>query len=84
MAFEPIAPAVHYPPLKVAEDTWLIQQMQRAVIGPLWVYLHSLVIKGAEPILVDTGTPVNRRAMAEGRLLDRRSGRRAVDLSLAR
>jgi len=60
MAFEPIAPAVHYPPLKVAEDTWLIQQMQRAVIGPLWVYLHSLVIKGAEPIIVDTGTPANR------------------------
>jgi len=61
MAYEPIAPAVHYPPLKVAEDTWLIQQMQRAVIGPLWVPLHSLVIKGAEPIVVDTGTPANRR-----------------------
>jgi len=27
MAFEPIVPAVHYPPLKVAEDTWLIQQI---------------------------------------------------------
>ncbi len=61
MAFEPIAPGVHYPPLKVAEDTWLIQQMQRAVIGPLWVPLHSLVIKGAEPIIVDTGTPANRQ-----------------------
>jgi len=44
MTFEPIKPAVHHPPLKVADDTWLIQQMQRAVIGPLWVYLHSLVI----------------------------------------
>jgi flavorubredoxin len=61
MAFEPITPAVHYPPLKVAEDTWLIQQMQRAAIGPLWVYLHSLVIRGAEPVIVDTGTPANRR-----------------------
>jgi len=61
MAFEPIAPAVHYPPLKVAEDTWLIQQMQRAAIGPLWVPLHSLVINGTEPIIVDTGTPANRR-----------------------
>jgi len=61
MTFEPIKPAVHHPPLKVAEDTWLIQQIQRAVIGPLWVYLHSLVINGPEPIIVDTGTPVNRQ-----------------------
>jgi flavorubredoxin len=60
MAFEPLKPTVHHPPLKVADDTWLIQQMQEAVIGPLWVYLHSLVIKGPEPIIVDTGTPANR------------------------
>jgi flavorubredoxin len=60
MAFDPIAPKVHHPPLKVADDTWLIQQMQEAVIGPLWVYLNSLVIKGPEPIIVDTGTPANR------------------------
>lgn len=60
MAFEPLKPQVHHPPLKVAADTWLIQQMQEAVIGPLWVYLHSLVIKGPEPIIVDTGTPANR------------------------
>lgn len=60
MAFEPLKPQVHHPPLKIAADTWLIQQMQEAVIGPLWVYLHSLVIKGPEPIIVDTGTPANR------------------------
>jgi flavorubredoxin len=34
--------------------------MQEACIGPLWVYLHSLVINGREPIVVDTGTPANR------------------------
>jgi flavorubredoxin len=60
MSFEPVKPAVHHPPLKVADDTWLIQQMQEAAIGPLYVYLHSLVIKGPEPIIVDTGTPANR------------------------
>src|SRR3990172_8385177 len=60
MTFEPVKPAVHHPPLKVADDTWLIQQMQEAAIGPLFVYLHSLVIKGPEPIIVDTGTPANR------------------------
>ena len=61
MAFEPIPPAVHHPPIKVADDTWLIQQVQKACIGPLYVYLNSLVIKGPEPIIVDTGTPANRK-----------------------
>ncbi len=60
MAFEPIPPTVHHPPLKIADDTWLIQQVQEALIGPLYVYLNSLVIKGREPIIVDTGTPANR------------------------
>jgi flavorubredoxin len=60
MAFEPEKPETHHPPLKVADDTYLIQQTQKAAIGPLWVYLNSLVIKGSEPIIVDTGTPVNR------------------------
>jgi flavorubredoxin len=59
-AFAPLKPATHHPPLKIADDTYLIQQMQEAAIGPLWVYLHSLVIKGSEPIIVDTGTPANR------------------------
>ncbi len=60
MAFEPIKPETHHPPLKIADDTWLIQQIQEAIIGPLWVYLNSLVIKGPESIIVDTGTPANR------------------------
>jgi flavorubredoxin len=60
MPFEPIKPATHHPPLKIADDTYLIQQIQRAAIGPLYVYLNSLVINGPEPIIVDTGTPANR------------------------
>lgn len=60
MAFEPLKPETYHPPLKVADDTYLIQQTQKASIGPLWVYLNSLVIKGSEPIIVDTGTPANR------------------------
>jgi flavorubredoxin len=58
--FAPLKPQTHHPPLKVAADTWLVQQTQRAAIGPLHVYLNSLVIKGPEPIIVDTGTPANR------------------------
>jgi len=60
MAFETPEARDSHAPLKIADDTWLIQQMQEAAIGPLWVYLHSLVIKGREPIIVDTGTPANR------------------------
>ena len=60
MPFEPIKPVTHRPPLKVADDTYLIQQIQKAAIGPLYVYLNSLVINGPEPIIVDTGTPANR------------------------
>jgi flavorubredoxin len=58
--YAPVKPEVHHPPIKIADDTWLIQQMQEAAIGPLFVYLNSLVINGPEPIIVDTGTPANR------------------------
>jgi len=60
MSFEPVKPEVHHPPLKIADDTWLIRQTQEAIIGPMTVYFNSLVIKGPEPIIVDTGTPSNR------------------------
>jgi flavorubredoxin len=59
-AFAPVRPEVHHPPLKIADDTYLIQQIQEAAIGPLYVYLNSLVINGREPVIVDTGTPANR------------------------
>ena len=36
----------------MADDTWLIQQIQEACIGPLWVSLNSLVIKGTEPVIL--------------------------------
>ena len=60
MTYEPQAPRKDYGPQQVAEDTFVIRQMQEAAIGPLWVYLNSLVIRGSEPIIVDTGTPANR------------------------
>jgi flavorubredoxin len=58
--FTPAPPARRVPPLEIARDTYLIRQVQEAIIGPLTVYMNSLVINGAEPIIVDTGTPVNR------------------------
>ena len=38
MSFDPVKPEVHHAPLKIADDTWLIQQMQEAIIG-VFIYL---------------------------------------------
>ena len=58
--FPPLAPTIHVPPAQIAADTWLIHSVQPALGEPLFVYLNSLVIRGAEPIIIDTGTIANR------------------------
>jgi flavorubredoxin len=65
MAFAPLPPTAHYPPLEIAPETFLIQQVQEACGQPLFVYLNSLVIRGKEPVIVDTGTPANREQWLE-------------------
>lgn len=63
--FAPIAPTVHFEPLEIAPETFLIQQVQPACGQPLFVYINSLVIRGREPVIVDTGTPANRKQWLE-------------------
>lgn len=60
MSFAPLAPTIHVPPTLIAPDTYVIHQVQPALGEPLFVYLNSMVILGAEPMIVDTGTPANR------------------------
>jgi flavorubredoxin len=60
MTFAPLAPTIQVPPTRIAADTWLIHSVQPALGQPLFVYLNSLVIVGAEPMIVDTGTIANR------------------------
>jgi flavorubredoxin len=60
VSFTPLAPRTYVPPSKIAADTWVIHQVQPALGQALFVYINSLVILGAEPVLVDTGTPANR------------------------
>ena len=60
MTFAPLAPTKHFPPSQIAPDTWVIHQVQPALGQPLFVYLNSMVILGAQPMIVDTGTPANR------------------------
>ena len=63
--FTPIAPTTYVPPTLVAKDTYVIHQVQEALGEPLFVYLNSMVILGKEPMIVDTGTPANRKQWLE-------------------
>src|SRR5947208_7124847 len=65
MTFAPIAPTIHVPPTRIAPDTFVIHQVQPALGQPLFVYLNSMVIRGAEPVIIDTGTPANRQQWLE-------------------
>jgi flavorubredoxin len=65
MTFAPIAPTIYVPPTKVADDTFVIHQVQPALGEPLFVYINSMLILGAEPMIVDTGTPANRTQWLE-------------------
>jgi hypothetical protein len=47
-------------PLEVGAETYLIREVQQALGEPLSVYFNSAVIRGAEPVIVDTGTARNR------------------------
>jgi flavorubredoxin len=48
-------------PEEIAPETFVIHQIQEALGAPLFVYLNSMVIRCAEPVIVDTGTVANRR-----------------------
>jgi hypothetical protein len=65
MTFAPLAPATAVAPTLIAKDTYLIHQVQPALGEPLSVYLNSMVIRGREPMIVDTGTPANRTQWLE-------------------
>ena len=56
MSHETLAP----PPYEIATDTWVVPELFPA--GPdAFVPINSMVIAGAEPVIVDTGTPVNEQ-----------------------
>lgn len=65
MSFHPNKPSLRVAPTKVAAGTHVIHEVQHALGQPLSVYLNSLVIQAAEPVIVDTGTVRNRTAWLE-------------------
>ena len=65
MTFAPIAPATSVPPTEIARDTFVVHSVQQALGEPLFIYLNSMVIRGKEPVIVDTGTIANRAQWLE-------------------
>lgn len=61
MSFEPSVP-IHLPPLEVAPDTFVLRSAVRALGAPLTVSVNSMVIRGSEPLILDTGIRSDREA----------------------
>jgi flavorubredoxin len=60
----PAAPP-RYHPVEIAADTWVIQATLGEGVAPQAVHMNAMVIRGAEPIVVDTGCPWNRTQYLE-------------------
>jgi hypothetical protein len=50
---------------KVAPDTYVVHQIAGEGLGPVAVYMNSMVITGDEPVIVDTGVAVTRTEWLE-------------------
>ncbi|UDY34506.1 MBL fold metallo-hydrolase [Dermatobacter hominis] len=55
-----VDPGPRHLPVQIAPDTFVIQDTQGEGTAPMAVHLNSMVIRGAEPVVVDTGVPTNR------------------------
>ncbi|MFN4116425.1 MAG: MBL fold metallo-hydrolase, partial [Inhella sp.] len=51
-------------PERIAPDTWLIPHLVDAGDG-LYLPVNSMIIRGREPVIVDTGAPIHRRSWLE-------------------
>ena len=60
MSTQPTPPSIHRPPIEIAPETFLIQSTNGEGHAPIFVNVNSLVIRGAEPIIIDTGGRDNR------------------------
>lgn len=58
----PTTPAVA--PHRVADDTWLIHNLAPAGPG-VFLPVNSMLIRGEQPIVVDTGAPIHRDSVLE-------------------
>lgn len=47
-------------PIEIAPDTFVIHDTYAPPGAPAAVHMNAMLIRGAEPVVVDTGTPLNR------------------------
>lgn len=47
-------------PVHIAPDTYVIQAIHGEGEGPLAVHMNAMLIRGEQPMIVDTGAPVDR------------------------
>jgi flavorubredoxin len=47
-------------PIQIAPDTFVIQDTVGEGVAPTAVHMNSMLIRGSEPVVVDTGVPGNR------------------------
>lgn len=52
-------------PVEIAAETWVIQDTQGEGVAPQAVHMNSMVIRGSQPMVVDTGLPTNRERFIE-------------------
>ncbi|RPI20787.1 MAG: MBL fold metallo-hydrolase [Actinobacteria bacterium] len=50
---------------KIAPDTYVLRQLFGEGFGPVGIHVNSMVITGAEPVIVDTGPALTRAAWLE-------------------
>jgi flavorubredoxin len=53
--------AIRHAPVEVAPETWVIQATLGEGVNPQAVHMNSMVIRGREPVVVDTGCSVHRQ-----------------------
>lgn len=59
------SPPVRHRPVEIAPDTFVIQATVGEGVAPQAIHMNSMVIRGAEPVVVDTGCPVHRKQYLE-------------------
>lgn len=52
-------------PVEIAPETWVIQATEGEGTNPVAVHMNAMVIRGREPIVVDTGLPGHRERYLE-------------------
>lgn len=61
MTEAPVAPAgPRHRPVEIAPETWVIQATVGEGVAPQAVHMNSMLIRAAEPVVIDTGCPIHR------------------------